>query len=283
MLMKDLGYEWTVTLGPTETTKAEKSLREILGAGTQTVGEDGVAKKTEERVDKAVQVDDGMVLESLISFQREERLKTAGVDLENRENEVYTAVSERVEMVEPAAGEQYTDNQDNNNNKLAKMESYASILLQNIENLVDEGFRKDEKLQHLTDELIKTRLTTYEVMDDEELRGLWTGLQYRVEQWITARCSSPAILTTPFQKHYASLLRRMSQNSLLYFKQDSTRPLILQGYVWNQLLRHVFSQQGQVWTSEALAIQLGYLRFNLGGKFLSLLGKLEDKNAHSHS
>jgi len=271
MMLNELDHEGVGALWTAETMVEERGPSGVPDTGSHIRGKDEALKKATGYPENGIQVDNGLSLESRLKVLCEEGSKARGLEIESREEEVSTSVAGTADMEDLPTREH---NRDIKDTKLADMESYANLLLQNLKAFADEGINKDKRLHRLTDELMRARLTAFEVIDDGELKSHWAGLQYRVEQWVATRCFSSATLTPSCQRHYASLLRRLSQNSLRFFKQESTRPLVLQAYVWNQLLRHVFGQSGQLWTSESLGERLGYLRYKLRGNLLSLSSTL---------
>jgi len=140
-----------------------------------------------------------------------------------------------------------------------------------INDLTDVIRIREENIDQLTDQLMESKMVTNHIIDDRELVDIWNGLIYKVAQWVSVRVKSPQLMTGEYLDHYKSMFKKLCDDPMKWIKKPEHRPLLFQALIWNQLLRHVFSQDGQLWTNAEVGPPIGLMRYMLESKVFQFL------------
>jgi hypothetical protein len=114
----------------------------------------------------------------------------------------------------------------------------------------EELKRKLEKAQatinRVTAELISERLVSKHRLDDDELKGRWQNLDYKVMQIASVRyrCHRETLECERFIAHaFEGFVDRPDE-----WLRSNRRPYLFRAFIWNELVQKVFGERGTLWS-----------------------------------
>jgi hypothetical protein len=129
---------------------------------------------------------------------------------------------------------------------------------------------QDEELGQAADELISLKLETKHHIDDKQLEDSWNQLHYQIKGLVSDRFGKSRLegITGP-KPCPGRLFDSLTANVNSYWKDADHKKLVIQAYIWGQLVHHVFGHRGQMWAGGAHDF-VGMLRYTLTREFTSV-------------
>ncbi|KAF2110483.1 hypothetical protein BDV96DRAFT_651118 [Lophiotrema nucula] len=135
-----------------------------------------------------------------------------------------------------------------------------------LERLLDEAERvakdKEEEIQRLTIDnarlrnewqntsasLAATKATVSHILEDKHFSSAWKQLRFSIKNWAYQHFGQRAPAMNSLKKWYKTQnppehMVELSRYWTEYMKSDDHRPLLVQAFVWNILVKHVFANE----------------------------------------